>query len=86
MTAAFVLANAMLVLPGETRPGSLVVRDVRIAALATGAAVPPGAVDCAGDTLQARITRFSAEALHLCPGMRVFALVKAISLDPGAVA
>ncbi|MBN9073377.1 MAG: molybdenum ABC transporter ATP-binding protein [Rhizobiales bacterium] len=43
-------------------------------------------IDCAGDTIQARITGFSAQALRLCPGMRVFALVKAISLDPGAVA
>ena len=73
MTAALVLANAMLVLPGETRPGSLVVRDGQIAALATGAAVPPGAVDCAGDFLAPGLVELHTDNLerHLNPRPKV---------------
>ena len=73
MTAALVLANAMLVLPGETRPGSLVVRDGQIAALATGAAVPSGAVDCAGDFLAPGLVELHTDNLerHLSPRPKV---------------
>ena len=73
MTAALVLANAMLVLPGETRPGSLVVRDGQIAALATGAAVPSGAVDCAGDFLAPGLVELHTDNLerHLNPRPKV---------------
>ncbi len=39
----------MLILPGETRRGSLRVVDGTITAIDSGAAVPPGAVDCGGD-------------------------------------
>lgn len=48
-TTTLVLANATLVLPGETVRGNVLVRDGRIAALDTGAAVPKGAIDCDGD-------------------------------------
>ncbi len=39
------------------------------------------AVDCSGDLIMARITRFSASALELAPGKPVFAIVKAASFD-----
>ena len=73
MTAALVLANAMLVLPGETRPGSLVVRDGQIAALATGTTVPPEAVDCAGDFLAPGLVELHTDNLerHLSPRPKV---------------
>lgn len=38
-------------------------------------------LDCSGDTLLARLTRYSATRLGLAPGSRVFALVKTVSLD-----
>jgi alpha-D-ribose 1-methylphosphonate 5-triphosphate diphosphatase len=46
-----VLANARLILAGETVTGSVVVRGGLIAGLDTGAGVPPGALDCEGDLL-----------------------------------
>ncbi|MCC6009043.1 MAG: alpha-D-ribose 1-methylphosphonate 5-triphosphate diphosphatase [Rhodobacteraceae bacterium] len=50
-----ILANARLVLPQEVVRGAVRVADGIITALDTGAAVPPGAVDCEGD--------------YLCPGL-----------------
>jgi alpha-D-ribose 1-methylphosphonate 5-triphosphate diphosphatase len=47
----FSLTNAALVLPGEVRAGSLVVRDGRIAEIATAGAPPRGAIDLDGDFL-----------------------------------
>jgi molybdate transport system ATP-binding protein len=38
-------------------------------------------IDCSGDTLVARLTRFSVERLGLAPGTPVFALVKSVALD-----
>ena len=55
MTNDIVLANARLILPGEVVHGALRIAGGRIAAIDTGAAVPAGAVDCAGD--------------YLCPGL-----------------
>ncbi len=55
MTDELILANATLVLPGATLRGQLRICDGDIGNLATGAAVPKGAVDCDGD--------------YLCPGM-----------------
>lgn len=46
-----VLANARLILAGETVTGSVVVRGGLIAGIDTGAGVPPGALDCEGDLL-----------------------------------
>ncbi|MBK1634470.1 alpha-D-ribose 1-methylphosphonate 5-triphosphate diphosphatase [Rhodovulum adriaticum] len=46
-----VLANATLVLPGETVMGSIRVQGGRIADIALGAGVPAGAIDCGGDML-----------------------------------
>ena len=73
MTAALVLANAMLVLPGETRRGSLSVRDGRIAALDSGSTVPPGAIDCEGDFLAPGLVELHTDTLerHLSPRHKV---------------
>src|SRR6056297_3918024 len=49
MTENLILANALLVLPGEVRPAALHLKDGQIAAIDTGTAVPMGAVDCGGD-------------------------------------
>lgn len=49
MTEEFVLANARLVLEDEVVPGCLAVRGGVIADIATGSAVPRGALDCDGD-------------------------------------
>jgi molybdate transport system ATP-binding protein len=44
------------------------------------------AIDCAGSLIIARITRQSRDALKLKPGLEVYALVKAISVNPPAAA
>lgn len=51
MTEELILANATLVLPGETRIGSLKVVDGAIADISDGTAVSAGAVDCGGDCI-----------------------------------
>jgi molybdate transport system ATP-binding protein len=38
-------------------------------------------LDCSGDSLIARLTRFSVERLHLQPGARVHVLIKSVALD-----
>jgi molybdate transport system ATP-binding protein len=38
-------------------------------------------VDCSGEALVARLTRYSVERLGLAPGTPVFALVKSVALD-----
>ena len=38
-------------------------------------------LDCNGEALLARLTRFSVERLGLAPGAQVFALVKSVALD-----
>lgn len=43
-------------------------------------------LDCAGDTLVARITRKSAERLGLAPGRAVYAIVKSVAFDREALA
>lgn len=55
MTEEMILANATLVLPDETVTGSVRIVGEMIAEVATGPAVPAGAVDCQGD--------------YLCPGL-----------------
>jgi molybdate transport system ATP-binding protein len=39
-------------------------------------------IDCAGETVVARITRLSATRLRLEPGMAVYAVVKTVSVEP----
>ncbi|AUQ57336.1 protein PhnM [Phaeobacter inhibens] len=55
MTEPLILANATLVLPGETRVGSITLTDGLIADIADGTSVPKGALDLGGD--------------YLCPGL-----------------
>jgi len=38
-------------------------------------------LDCGGEALLARLTRYSVERLGLCPGSPVFALIKSVALD-----
>jgi molybdate transport system ATP-binding protein len=38
-------------------------------------------LDCSGEALLARLTRYSVERLRLSPGIPVFALVKSVALD-----
>ncbi|KUP94443.1 alpha-D-ribose 1-methylphosphonate 5-triphosphate diphosphatase [Tritonibacter horizontis] len=51
MTQELILANATLILAGETRTGSVKITDGLIADIAEGASVPAGALDLGGDYL-----------------------------------
>ncbi|CUH50095.1 alpha-D-ribose 1-methylphosphonate 5-triphosphate diphosphatase [Ruegeria atlantica] len=55
MTEEMILANATLILPDETVVGSIRIAGDMIAEVATGPAVPAGAIDCEGD--------------YVCPGL-----------------
>lgn len=68
-TKETVLANATLVLPGETRRGRVRIRDGRIAAIDEGAAVPRGATDLEGDLLAPGLIELHTDNLerHLEP-------------------
>ncbi|MFD1912462.1 alpha-D-ribose 1-methylphosphonate 5-triphosphate diphosphatase [Halodurantibacterium flavum] len=68
-----ILANAQLVLPGESFLGSVVIRDGRIAAIGQGGAVTPGAVDCEGDVLAPGLIELHTDNLerHIQPRPRV---------------
>jgi alpha-D-ribose 1-methylphosphonate 5-triphosphate diphosphatase len=69
MTEETILANAEIVLPGEVRRGSVVLREGRIADLADGAGVPNGAVDCAGDLVMPGLVELHTDNLerHIQP-------------------
>lgn len=64
-----ILANARLILETETVTGSLLVRNGEIAAVDTGAAVSPGAIDCDGDFLAPGLVELHTDNLeqHLEP-------------------
>jgi alpha-D-ribose 1-methylphosphonate 5-triphosphate diphosphatase len=66
---ALILANARLVLADEVVTGALLVRDGRIAAVDSGARVPPGAEDCGGDYLAPGLVELHTDNLerHLEP-------------------
>ncbi|WP_171121737.1 MULTISPECIES: alpha-D-ribose 1-methylphosphonate 5-triphosphate diphosphatase [unclassified Ruegeria] len=55
MTEEMILANATLVLPNETLTGSVRIAGETIIEVASGAAIPAGAIDCEGD--------------YVCPGL-----------------
>ncbi|CAD0184740.1 Alpha-D-ribose 1-methylphosphonate 5-triphosphate diphosphatase [Ruegeria sp. THAF57] len=55
MTEEMILANATLVLPNETLTGSVRIAGETITEVASGAAIPAGAIDCEGD--------------YVCPGL-----------------
>ena len=42
-------------------------------------------IDCSGEALIARLTRYSVERLGLVSGTPVFALVKSVALDRGSL-
>ncbi len=64
-----ILTNARLVLDGETRTGTLVLRDGAIAAIDDGPSMAPGAIDCAGDYLAPGLVELHTDNLerHLTP-------------------
>ena len=68
-----VLANALLVLPGETFRGSLHLADGVIRAIEPGTAVPAGAVDCAGDLVMPGLVELHTDNLerHIEPRPKV---------------
>lgn len=51
MTAETILTNAILVLPDALQPGTLVLRDGKIAEIQSGRSSAPGAIDLDGDHL-----------------------------------
>ncbi|MEX0304932.1 MAG: alpha-D-ribose 1-methylphosphonate 5-triphosphate diphosphatase [Leisingera sp.] len=73
MTEELILANATLVLPGETRTGSVKVKDGEIADIADGAAVPAGGVDCGGDYVSPGLVELHTDNLerHIQPRPKV---------------
>ncbi|MGD9861861.1 MAG: alpha-D-ribose 1-methylphosphonate 5-triphosphate diphosphatase [Pseudodonghicola sp.] len=73
MTEELHLANALLVLPGETLVGSLRVKDGVIAAIDSGAGVPAGAIDCGGDHVAPGLIELHTDNLerHIQPRPKV---------------
>ncbi|MEX5562919.1 alpha-D-ribose 1-methylphosphonate 5-triphosphate diphosphatase [Pseudophaeobacter sp. 1A16562] len=73
MTQEMILANATLVLPGETRTGSVKIVDGKIADMAEGAGVPTGAVDCGGDFVSPGLIELHTDNLerHIQPRPKV---------------
>lgn len=73
MTTQTILANATLVLPGEVLRGQLRLSEGRIADIAEGTAVPPGAIDCAGDLVMPGLIELHTDNLerHIEPRPKV---------------
>ena len=69
MTQETVLANATLVLPGETVTGQVRLFDGQIAEIATGAAVPRGAQDCGGDVVAPGLIELHTDNLERHTGI-----------------
>ncbi len=68
-----ILANALLVLPGETLHGQIRLMDGKITDISPGAAVPAGAVDCAGDLVMPGLIELHTDNLerHIEPRPKV---------------
>ena len=68
-----ILANATLVLPEGTLRGRLTLAQGRIAEIAEGAAVPAGAIDCAGDLIAPGMIELHTDNLerHIEPRPKV---------------
>jgi alpha-D-ribose 1-methylphosphonate 5-triphosphate diphosphatase len=68
-----ILANATLILPGEVLRGHLRIQEGRIAEIATGQAVPAGAMDCGGDLVMPGLIELHTDNLerHIEPRPRV---------------
>ena len=73
MTEELCLANATLVLPGETVTGSLRVVDGTIMAVDTGRSIPKDAVDCEGDFVAPGLIELHTDNLerHIQPRPKV---------------
>ncbi|MFP5481089.1 MAG: alpha-D-ribose 1-methylphosphonate 5-triphosphate diphosphatase, partial [Alphaproteobacteria bacterium] len=68
-----ILANATLVLPGETLRGQVRLIDGRIANIAEGSSVPSGAEDCGGDLVMPGLIELHTDNLerHIEPRPKV---------------
>ena len=68
-----ILANATLVLPGETLRGQIRLKDGRIDGLSEGHSVPQGAVDCGGDLVMPGLIELHTDNLerHIEPRPKV---------------
>ena len=64
MTQELILANATLILAGETRRGSVKITDGLIAEIADGSAVPTGAMDLEGDYLSPGLIELHTDNLE----------------------
>ncbi|UWQ28180.1 alpha-D-ribose 1-methylphosphonate 5-triphosphate diphosphatase [Leisingera sp. M523] len=73
MTEDLILANATLVLPGETRTGSVKIAGGEITDIADGASVPAGAIDCEGDCVCPGLVELHTDNLerHIQPRPKV---------------
>ncbi len=73
MTSETILANATLVLPGETLLGHVRIVDGQIADIVEGRAVPQGAEDCAGDLVLPGLIELHTDNLerHIEPRPKV---------------
>jgi alpha-D-ribose 1-methylphosphonate 5-triphosphate diphosphatase len=73
MTRETILANATLVLPDETLRGQIRIVDGRIADIAQGQDVPPGAEDCGGDLVMPGLIELHTDNLerHIEPRPKV---------------
>ncbi|WP_278923450.1 MULTISPECIES: alpha-D-ribose 1-methylphosphonate 5-triphosphate diphosphatase [Pseudophaeobacter] len=69
MTDELILANATLVLPGETLRGQVKIHGGKIADISAGASVPTGAIDCDGDHLSPGLVELHTDNLerHIQP-------------------
>lgn len=73
MTEPLILANATLVLPGETRTGSITLKDGLIADIADGTSVSAGALDMEGDYVSPGLVELHTDNLerHIQPRPKV---------------
>lgn len=73
MTEELILANATLVLPGETRSGSLKIAGDEIVDISEGTSVPAGAVDCEGEFISPGLVELHTDNLerHIQPRPKV---------------
>jgi len=69
MPETVTLANAQLILPDRVTRGRVTFRGGEIVEIASGAAVPPGGVDCAGDMLAPGLVELHTDNLerHIRP-------------------
>jgi alpha-D-ribose 1-methylphosphonate 5-triphosphate diphosphatase len=73
MTTETILANATLVLPGETLRGQVRLEGGVVTDIASGAAVPAGAIDCGGDLVMPGLIELHTDNLerHIEPRPKV---------------